>query len=452
MFLQRFVPTTLFGRFLLIIVTPTIIVQIVAVYVFYYTHIDKISKHMARSLLSEMRFIKESINDSGNQELINSFAQNIDVRFKFNKNEKLKHIAKIADKDYKPPKILEFIDILPIFDSLNRFKIELNSYGLTPFALYKDPSSDNRLTIKIAPQKGGVLTFNIPKKRIISSSKTVFILWLLIISFLTTIISTIFLRNQIKSIKSLSKAANKLGRGQNVAHFKPSGAKEIRSLGLSFIKMKERVARQVSQRTDMLSGVSHDLRTPLTRMKLQLELMPEDESIIDLKSDISDMEKMINEYLEFAKGGTKETSQNVKISDFLNKIIKYYSKLNKEIVNEIEIPENFTMDVRKNSLKRAIRNLIDNGFNYGQKVVLTSDLLDNALQITIEDDGPGVPSEELQNIFKPFYRVDNSRNLDKIGTGLGLSIVLDAISFHGGAVEAQKSSMGGLKVIINLPI
>ncbi len=452
MFFKKLVPRTLFGRFLLIIVAPTIIVQIVAVYVFYYTHIDRISKYMARSLLGEMSFVSKSINNDYNKKSLELFTQNVGIEFSFNNTEQLKEVAKIADKNYKAPKILNLINISPIFDSLNRFKIELNNYGLTPFALYKDLNDKNKLIVKIALKEGGVLTFNIFKNRVTNSSKTVFILWLLTASFLTTIISIIFLKNQIRSIKGLNKAAEKFGRGQDVTNFRPGGAKEIRSVGISFIKMKSRIARQLSQRTDMLSGVSHDLRTPLTRMKLQLELMKEDESIKDLKSDISDMEKMINEYLEFAKGGKKENSQNVNIGDFLNKIIKYYHKLHKNIIDEIDIPKDFVINIRKNSLKRAIRNLIDNSFNYGNKAALAADLRDDFLQIIVEDDGPGVAQEELQNIFKPFYRVDNSRNLDKIGTGLGLAIVLDVVSFHGGTVEAQKSSMGGLKIIINLPI
>ena len=280
----------------------------------------------------------------------------------------------------------------------------------------------------------------------------------MVVFFLTTIISIIFLKNQIRSIKGLSKAADQFGRGQDVEDFKPSGAKEIRLVGISFLKMKERIARQVAQRTDMLSGVSHDLRTPLTRMKLQLELMKENEAIRDLKSDIQDMEKMISEYLEFAKGDKKENSQDVKIYDFLHRIIKYYAKLDQKIVERITLPESFTLNIRKNSLKRALRNLIDNGFHYGTEVILSAFIEENYLKITVEDNGPGVPEHELENIFKPFYRVDNSRNLDRIsstssgGAGLGLAIVLDAVAFHGGKVKAEKSAFGGLKVIINLPI
>ncbi len=201
--------------------------------------------------------------------------------------------------------------------------------NLAPFAIYKDYSDDNKIIVKIAVENGGISTFNVLKSRITNSSKTVFIIWFLLTSFLTMIISIIFLKNQIRSIKGLALASEKFGRGQEVPNFRPSGALEIRSVGISFLKMKERLSRQISQRTDMLSGVSHDLRTPLTRMKLQLELMQDDDQVKDLRSDINDMEKMVNEYLEFAKGGKKEVMQKVNILNFLQKNIQYYLKFKK---------------------------------------------------------------------------------------------------------------------------
>ena len=449
--LKKFIPKTLFGRFVLIIVIPTIIVQIIAVYIFYYTHIDRNSKYMARSLIGEIKFINQSIDNNIDLEYIKLFADNVNITFSFNRDEALKDVPKIIDKDYKPPILFGLIDILRIFDSFYRFKIEMVRSNLAPFAIYKDYSNNDKIIIKIAVENGGISTFNVLKSRITNSSKTVFIIWFLLTSFLTMIISIIFLKNQIRSIKGLALASEKFGRGQEVPDFRPSGALEIRSVGISFLKMKERLSRQISQRTDMLSGVSHDLRTPLTRMKLQLELMKGDDQIKDLQSDVIDMEKMVNEYLEFAKGGQKEIVQKVNISNFLQKNIQYYLKFKKNIVEEIDVTDDLSIMARKNSLKRALRNLIDNGFNYGDKVILTANENNNYLQIIIEDNGGGVDKSEWKNIFKPFYRIDNSRNLDKIGTGLGLSIVLDVISFHGGRVEAGKSSMGGLKITINIP-
>jgi two-component system osmolarity sensor histidine kinase EnvZ len=280
-------------------------------------------------------------------------------------------------------------------------------------------------------------------------------------ALITAIISIIFLRNQIRSIRNLSESAEKFGRGLDAPNFKPSGSQEIRSLSLSFIKMKERVMRQISQRTDMLSAVSHDLRTPLTRMKLQLAMMNQSEEITDLKHDISDMEKLVNEYLDFARGDDKEKNDLVKIRDFLQtKIINYYAKINKKIGDFIELSPDLEMPIKKLALKRALINLVDNAFNYGNLVNLSATLSSTNLIITIDDNGPGIPAIERSNVLKPFYRIDNSRNLDKKtasdfssgGSGLGLSIAMDAITSHGGHMKLSDSPLGGLRVTIFLPI
>jgi two-component system osmolarity sensor histidine kinase EnvZ len=219
--------------------------------------------------------------------------------------------------------------------------------------------------------------------------------------------------------------------------------------------MKERIIRQISNRTDMLSSVSHDLRTPLTRMKLGLELMQESPESQDLKQDVNDMEKLIDEYLNFAKGDDKEKPKKVKMKNFLeDKIIKYYHKINKEIGSSINIKDDFEMPIRFLALKRALINLIDNGFNYGTKVLLNASINNNNLIITIDDNGPGIPESEKENVFKPFYRIDNARNLDKAGgSGLGLAIAMSGIAAHGGRIKLSQSQLiGGLRVIIYLPI
>ena len=451
MFFKRFIPKSLFGRFLLIITIPTLIAQAVAIYVFYYSHIDTISKHMARGVLGEMLFVKKTVHIAENQKLFKEFSENIDMRFSFRYGKKLSKKAKISRDNYKPKKILGFFNPLPIVDPLNRFKIELKNYGFTPFAIYNHPFRNDYLVVDVQ-LKDGVLSYEIPIKRITSSTKTVFTLWMITTSLLMSIIAIIFLKNQIRSIKGLSIAAEKFGRGQNVPDFKPSGADEIRSVGISFIKMKERIARQISQRTDMLSAVSHDLRTPLTRMKLQLEMMPESEEKDELKIDISDMEKMVNEYLDFARGGSREGTKATKIKDFLERIVLYYKKIGKEIVQKLELDNLLEIEVKRSNLQRAVRNLVDNAFSHANKVMITSFVTNERLKIIVDDDGPGVPKPERENIFKPFYRIDNSRNLDKTGAGLGLSIVMDVVKSHGGRVEIDDCPLGGLRVIINLPI
>jgi len=280
---------------------------------------------------------------------------------------------------------------------------------------------------------------------------------MILTAFITSIISIIFLRNQIRSIRQLSKAAEKFGRGQDAPDLNPHGSEEIRSLTISFIKMKERVMRQISQRTDMLSAVSHDLRTPLTRMKLQLEMMKNSPEIEDLKQDISDMEKLVEEYLDFARLDNKEKNQLVKIKEFLeDRIINFYTKMNKNINYQIELSNNLEISIKRTTFKRALINLIDNAFNYGKNVNFYCKISDHNLMITIDDDGPGIPESERDNVFKPFYRIDNSRNLDKNlasgGSGLGLAIAMDAVTSHGGRITLLESPQKGLRVLIYIPI
>ena len=223
--------------------------------------------------------------------------------------------------------------------------------------------------------------------------------------------------------------------------------------------MKERIVRQISQRTDMLSAVSHDLRTPLTRMKLQLEMTKNSaEDVAELQQDINDMEKLIGEYLDFARHEEREKARPVHLHEFLQeKIINYYVRMNKEIETRLNVPVDFEMPLKKLALKRALINLIDNAFNYGDKVMFSASLSQNNLMILIDDNGPGIPENERHNVFKPFYRIDNSRNLDKSqkaggGSGLGLAIAMDAVTSHGGRMRLGDSSLGGLRVLIHIPI
>jgi len=436
---------------------PTIVVQIVAIYVFFYTYVDNISKYMARGVLGEMTFIKNSINVKGNKELVLQFAQNVDLAFDFQPNKKIGRRTKAPKEILQANKFLAFFDPLPIIDPLNRFKIELEGYGFKTFSLKKNDADDDSLIVKLQLPEG-VLNFYIPTKRITSSSKYVFTLWLILTSILTSIIAIIFLKNQIKSIKGLSIAAETLGRGGDVPNFKPSGAREIRSVGISFIKMKEKIMKQISQRTQMLSAVSHDLRTPLTRMKLQLEMMPDDDAKIELKADIYDMEKMINEYLNFAKFDRVriEKSNNVNINNFLEKIVIYYQQMNHKITYVIDFDKDLEIPLKKNSFTRVMRNLIENSIHYGTLVFITANKTKNNIRIIVDDNGCGIPQDKREDIFKPFYRIDNSRNLDKIkqqgSVGLGLAIVKDIIGFHNGKIEAADSPFGGLRMIIYLPI
>jgi two-component system osmolarity sensor histidine kinase EnvZ len=409
---------------------------------------------MARSVIAEMVFVKTSINKPGYENLLRELTVNTGLEFSFQEKRKLKR-KKIGDSDWRNSKFYEFIN--PIIDPYNRFKSELQSHGLKPYEIFENPENDDLIIVKVQTSQG-VLTFDVQVKKITSSSAYVFIFWMGLTIVLTSFLSISFFRNQLRLIRKLSESAEKFGRGQDAPNLRPVGSQEIRSLTISFIKMKERVLRQISQRTDMLSAVSHDLRTPLTRMKLQLEMMTDSPEIFDLKSDVSDMEKLINEYLDFARFDDKEKTKSVNIKEFLQeKIINYYGKMNRIIANKIDLDGNFVLELRKLAFKRAIINLVDNAFNYGKQVMLTANINKDNLLIIIEDDGPGIPEIERENVFKPFYRIDNSRNLDSKpssgGSGLGMAIAFDAIVAHGGSIKLSDSrDLKGLRVEISIPL
>lgn len=450
---KKFIPRSLYGRFLLIILLSALIVQLVSIYVFYYTHLDVVSKQMARSVVTEMVFVKNSVNKPGYKNLLEDLSTNTGLNFSFEERRRLKK-KKIGDSDWRKNKIYEYIN--PLIDPYNRFKSELESHELKPYEIYENPENDDLIITKVQTRQG-VLSFDVPIKRITSSSAYVFTFWMILTALITSFVSVIFLKNQVRTIRNLSDAAEKFGRGQDAPNIRPSGSEEVRSLAISFIKMKERVMRQITQRTDMLSAVSHDLRTPLTRMKLQLEMMAQSPEINDLKQDISDMEKLVEEYLDFARAGEKEKNSSIKITKFLREgIVDYYAKMNKKIGNFIEISDELEIQIKKLALKRALRNLVDNAFNHGTQVNFSAKISNKNLVITIDDDGPGIPAEERNNVFKPFYRIDNSRNLDKKidsgGSGLGLAIAMDAITSHGGHIKLSDSTLGGLRVLIYIPI
>lgn len=451
--IKKFIPNSLYGRFLMIVITSGLIVQLVSIYVFYYTHLDVVSKHMARSVIAEMVFVKTSLGKYGSQAILEELAQNTGLQFSFQGRTRLK-TKKIADSDWRKNKFFEYID--PIFDPYNRFKSELEVNGLKPYEIFENSEDPNLITVKIQT-RSGILTFEVPVKKITSSSGYVFTFWMMFSVVATSVFSAIFFRNQTRLLRKLSEMAEKFGLGQDVPNIRPAGSQEIRSLTISFIKMKERVMRQISQRTDMLSAVSHDLRTPLTRMKLQLEMMPNSEEVLELKNDIIDMEKLVNEYLDFARlGDNKEATSPVKMKRFLNqKIIDYYRKMGRLIEGKINIDDKFEILLRQFAFKRALGNLIENGFNYGNKVLLNAKITHDHLIIEIEDDGPGIPQNERDNVFKPFYRLDYARNLDKkllsTGSGLGMAIALDAITSHGGKINLSESHLGGLKATISIP-
>ena len=287
-----------------------------------------------------------------------------------------------------------------------------------------------------------------PKDKIAPSSARIFALWITLPGLLLITIAIVFLKNQTRPIVNLAKAAEKFGKGEYIKEFRPSGAKEIRQAAYEFDKMRKRISIHLKQRSEMLSGISHDLRTPLTRLKLQLAMLKQQDVAKKMGDDIEEMERMLNEYLEFSRHQKNEDTEIVNLKDIIKDILEKYE--NKNIISKIE--NNVEINIRPNSIKRCLANLIDNGLAYGKKVEIIVKKTLNHIVIFIDDDGPGIPENERQNVMKPFYRIDKSRGQNKSGVGLGLSIANDIIRSHGGDIALEKSSLNGLRVKISLPL
>jgi two-component system osmolarity sensor histidine kinase EnvZ len=294
----------------------------------------------------------------------------------------------------------------------------------------------------------GYFKFLVPKDRVSSSSARIFALWITVPAIIMVMISLIFLKNQTRPITNLARAAERFGKGEELEEFRPSGAMEIRQAGHEFEMMRKRILRHLNQRNEMLSGISHDLRTPLTRMKLQIAFIEDKDLANKLAEDINEMEKMLNEYLQFTSSSYIEKNEMFNLSELIDQVVNKYN--NKNIENDL-IPRVY-INGRKNLINRCLNNIIDNALKYGGKVKIKLSKKNTNLFITIDDDGPGIPNKEHENVFKPFYKIDKGRADSKSSVGLGLSIASDIIRSHGGSITLDKSKMNGLSVKIFLPV
>ena len=432
-FVKNILPKRLFYRALLIVAAPVIILQLIISFVFFDSLWIKTNKGMTRALVNEINTFIEVYNDEiyNKDEITNLFSVYQDLNIEF-----------IKDDDFN----YEYDErwFSPIDRTLRR---ELKStFGSDKF--WFDTTEYNELIDIRIKYQFGYFKFLVPKDRVTSSSARIFALWITVPAFIVVLISLIFLKNQTRPITNLAKVAEKFGKGEEIDEFKPSGASEIRRAGYEFDKMRKRILRHLNQRSEMLSGISHDLRTPLTRMKLQIAFIKDKELANKLTEDINEMEKMLNEYLQFTSSSYLEKNEQFNLSDLIKETIKKYNNTN--IISNL--PSDIYLNGRKNLIRRCINNLIDNGIKYGDKVNVELIKSSNNLFIKIEDNGPGIPEKEFDNVFKPFYKIDKGRADSKSSVGLGLSIASDIIRSHGGNIKLEKSSMNGLGVKIFLPV
>ncbi|WP_435116021.1 sensor histidine kinase [Candidatus Pelagibacter bacterium nBUS_49] len=432
-FLKDILPKRLFYRALLIVAVPVLVLQLVITVVFFDSLWIKTNKGMTRALINEINlFVEVYGNEQTNKdELKNLFSLFIDLNIELVKNKNLEN--KYTERWFSP------------IDRTLRRELK-SSFGTEEF--WFDTTSYKELIDLRIKYQDGYFKFLVPRDRVTSSSARIFALWITVPAVIMVIISLIFLKNQTRPITNLARAAERFGKGKDIEEFKPSGALEIRQAGHEFDKMRKRILRHLNQRTEMLSGISHDLRTPLTRMKLQIAFIKDKDLATKLAEDINEMEKMLNEYLQFTSSSYVEKDEMFNLSELIEEIvIKYNNKnIQKNLLPRIYI------NGRKNLINRCLNNIIDNALKYGNKVQIKLSKENTNILIIIDDDGSGIPKKEYENVFKPFYKIDKGRADSKSSVGLGLSIASDIVRSHGGNIVLDESKMNGLSVKIFLPV
>lgn len=434
--MKRVLPQGLLGRSLMILVTPLLLVQLISAAVFYTSHWDAVSKRLALGVAGDIRAV-------------------MDLHRLFPESQKQAEIIAIAGTRMDLSVKFEEKGVLPENEdngALDSTKAAL-SRALTerlqaPFRI--DTTTYRRHVIVEVLMAEGVMEIIFPKKRLYSYTTGLFLAWMTGSSMLLMSIAMVFMRNQVRSVRRLAQAANNLGKGRDVTDFKAEGAREVRQAAAAFAMMQERISRQIEQRTGMLAGVSHDLRTPLTRMKLQLAMMEQVDGAQELAEDVAEMEQMIAGYLAFVRGEGTEKPEQGDLAALVDDVIAGFERAGNKV--ERQGASQLALIFRPQVLARAVANLIGNALRYGKRVVVSVNNLGDVAEILVDDDGPGIPIDKRQDVFRPFLRLEESRNSETGGIGLGLSIARDVVRGHGGEILLDDSPLGGLRVRVRLPV
>ncbi|MBV8538888.1 MAG: HAMP domain-containing protein [Alphaproteobacteria bacterium] len=434
--LKTYLPHSLFGRAILILVTPLIIVQGIAAFVFYDRVWDVVTRRLTTAVAGEIGMVVQLLgrypDPATRNWVFETVANENELRFNLQPNAILSNDGPALGSG-----ILEQRLVNAMNERVRR-PYRLNVWG--------DPA-DVLIDVQL-PE--GVLYVRTPRGRLFTTTSYVFILWMVGSSLIMFAIASVFMRNQVRPIQQLAAAAEEFGKGRDTPDFKPYGAAEVRRAAAAFVIMRERIRRFVAQRTEMLAGVSHDLRTPLTRMKLELAMLGDSPSVAGLKTDVGDMERMVESYLAFVRGEGEEQTEPTDLSKLLEDIATNARRDGNSV--SLTTVGDLTVPLRPQAIKRSLTNLVANATRHAAQVAIAAERHNRAVEVVIDDDGPGIPLQAREEVFKPFYRLDPSRNPDTGGVGLGLTIARDVVSSHGGNIQLDTSPMGGLRARIRLPV
>ncbi len=431
MIYKKIIPSSLLGRSLIIVFAPILILVVLTTFIFYQTSWSIISKRLAQSVVADINVIVKLIDQNLKPEAIQIAKKDFKMDVIYKKDTDLNPLSFRPQRGILPRRLQQSLEELerPFFYDLSN----LEKGAAIAIQLNND-----------------LLIISVHKDRLYNESAFVFLLWMFFASLILLLLSYLFMKGQIRPLKRLAIIAETFGRGLDAPELKGSGSLEIRQTTNAFNQMRTRIKRFLKQRTDMLAGVSHDLRTPLTRMKLQLSLMKDDDAKKELEYDIKEMTAMLNSYVSFVRGETPETIENIQLNNLIKNICQNLDRA------KYEITETYSRKIdtsgRPLQIKRAIQNILDNARRYASKIQIDVSANNDECFISISDNGPGIPEKNYEDVFKPFFTLDPSRNKMKGESGLGMTISRDIIRSHGGDIKLSPSSIGGLKTVINLPI
>ena len=436
--IKRILPRGLFWRSLIIIVAPVVLLQAIVSYDFFERDLDTTTRRMARDIAADtalLMAIEDQAPRSERAALRNVAGRELGYKVAFTPGATLtggvRHHRSTIDQALSEV-------IAQHIGEKRRFDVRREGRNL-----------DIRVDVH-----DGVLQLIVPRDRVTVSGPDIFILWMMGSALILLAIAILFLRNQVRPIERLARASEAFGKGRAVPDFKPYGATEVRRAAQAFLTMRERIERYVQQRTEMLAGVSHDLKTPLTRIRLTLAMMADSPDVAALREDVADMERMLDEYLEFARGEGGERAEPSELGGIVAEAANAATRARNVTPSHVslELPQHLALTVKRHALKRCFTNLIDNGLKYGRNVSVSLRRDERHVEILVDDDGPGIPENRREEALRPFHRLDEGRNLQTGGVGLGLAIARDIARAHGGELALSQSPEGGLRAIVRLPV